>query len=464
MMIDLLRLRVPFLTDYYAHNCVITDTSQRYAIPNSLIRKMCDAEGIPINGYGLQPDGSASVLSCPWDSLPSSYSGVGLKINHAPMMGLPAIELKASPAKVMQGHNIYGNCDYLGGIMMLMSALFNSFPDLFFALDWHNAEIRQIDITASLRLPSQTDCIAMLEYLKTASYGQTLPRSHEQNTIYFGATDSKHKKLKIYNKQVEYDRNLKLLAKKSAYCDLSKKQYEILSDQTLIDFSRNLVRFEPSIMYVMLRKQFKTINAWDLAYFFEPSLNSCSIDQSEPILTDQVELDTCYHLWTIAMSDLIKAAGDINYRPPADAAILELLMLKYGKQLKPAVMTYNAVIRQDVIVTPAKMSYAKAHRLFGFYKRIVNEGFNVVKDTTSKSSFYRQLDEITDADIGVTITYLKSITAAGAKNVVPFSRVIQVDFSNQRPAYYQAPDWRKQVNQDFIDTINRLNPVFRGAI
>ena len=50
-------------------------------------------------------------LNTPWESLPSSYSGLALKIYDSNNMGPPRLEIKASPAKVMQGHNVFGSTD-----------------------------------------------------------------------------------------------------------------------------------------------------------------------------------------------------------------------------------------------------------------------------------------------------------------------------------------------------------------
>jgi len=50
----------------------------------------------------------------PWESIPSSYESMAFKIFDNRYDGLDQfyIEIQASPAKLMQGHNIFGSSDF----------------------------------------------------------------------------------------------------------------------------------------------------------------------------------------------------------------------------------------------------------------------------------------------------------------------------------------------------------------
>ncbi|ETT12264.1 phage/plasmid replication protein, gene II/X family, partial [Vibrio parahaemolyticus 50] len=43
-----------------------------------------------------------------FESLPTHFTGMAFKIYQGTRLRSPCIELKASPAKILQGHNVYG--------------------------------------------------------------------------------------------------------------------------------------------------------------------------------------------------------------------------------------------------------------------------------------------------------------------------------------------------------------------
>ncbi|WP_234933856.1 phage/plasmid replication protein, II/X family, partial [Vibrio anguillarum] len=59
----------------------------------------------------------------------------------------PCIELKCSPAKIIQGHNVFGSTSIALGADEMLAALVNVYPDVFDMLDTANATLDTIDAT-----------------------------------------------------------------------------------------------------------------------------------------------------------------------------------------------------------------------------------------------------------------------------------------------------------------------------
>ena len=71
-------------------------------------------------------DGSHQVhdLYHPWESLPSSFTGIAFKLYQSSgFREQPCIELKASPAKISQGHNVFGSESLELGVRNIFQAL-----------------------------------------------------------------------------------------------------------------------------------------------------------------------------------------------------------------------------------------------------------------------------------------------------------------------------------------------------
>ncbi|MGK5496300.1 phage/plasmid replication protein, II/X family, partial [Klebsiella pneumoniae] len=85
---------------------------------------------------------------------------------------------------------------------------------------------------------------------------------------------------------------------------------------------------------------------------------------------------------------------------------------------------------------PVRYSYAKAHRVFGFYRRLMNEGYEAVKLTMDRATFWRAEKDL--LDIGFSKAALQNLQQNQA-NVIPIIKMVNVDFSNQYPDWYTEP-------------------------
>jgi len=80
---------------------------------------------------------------------------------------------------------------------------------------------------------------------------------------------------------------------------------------------------------------------------------------------------------------------------------------------------------------------AKSVRLFGFYRRLVTEGYAKVKrtmGTTGKSSFYNAVNDLKNA--GFSKAQLQNLDK---KETLPLVHLFKFDFDAQRPANYIEP-------------------------
>ena len=90
---------------------------------------------------------------CPWDSIPSSYSGLACKWwDSNSFTSIPRLEIKASPAKLSQGHNVFGSCDIEKSALVLINVLLLQYPQLKDAIDWQKTTLDLIDVTYSAKL------------------------------------------------------------------------------------------------------------------------------------------------------------------------------------------------------------------------------------------------------------------------------------------------------------------------
>jgi len=122
-MIDLIRLTIPFKLN--AVSCSGRALSTVQALADSEVGQIKDFLRYTRDGLLLQAkdvsladDGSIVVsdLSHPFNSLPSSFSSLAFQITY--LNGWPHATLKASPAKLLQGHNVYGGSSLRQGVIL----------------------------------------------------------------------------------------------------------------------------------------------------------------------------------------------------------------------------------------------------------------------------------------------------------------------------------------------------------
>ncbi len=405
-MIDLIRISIPFNEEF-----VCGDASKNHGLVDL---QVCQWNGAKLESGEVEynPDGTVEVsrLRHPYESIASSNSTLSFKIFSGGQNYWPHIELKASPAKLLQSHNVYGTCDVEKCVFSLVQAFNVGMPNLSSMLDWHLSELKQIDVTFTAQLESQSQGRQAIAALKNISSGQTRSsKNSHATTCYFGiAADgkksSRHKQLKIYLKGAELQHQIKDLQQKvkNSNLPLYKKQLDILQSPDVIAFAENALRFEASILPRMLKR------------LSIPTLLNEFIDYAQNYKTCLIQT-----LWTEAFKDVFDALGNENMNIFNDEEIFNKLKIEF------ATITKNG-----------NTSYSKAERLFRFYRSFKNEGFEEVKRTTPEKTFYRNMKELTTVVSRAHLQNLKGISS----NVVPMLRIINVDFSKQHPSNYIEPE------------------------
>lgn len=432
-MIDLVGAYIPFRADTFGYS-----DSEKIRLQSGLydhtarmkvfdIINICKQENFNLNAYGISfdyPDDdtervTVTGLNVPFEQLESSYSGIALKINHAPTIGIPHILIKASPAKLLLGHNIFGYDDIKSGIILILYTLIKECPYLCQYLDFNSAELRMLDINYSFRMKSKSDCLYLLDYLKNVSYGQTKANEDERlqyrETSYFGNKNSKHKFIRMYYK---HDEVLKTLHSKSKQQknNVTQHQIKVLSNPELIEFSKNLLRVEAAIRKVWIEKKFG-------------STLLCDVFNSDVSVSG---------LWVDAMSDLFKAVGDVTLKNQSDESVRE--------QINKLYVTYNK--------KTGKESFANANNIYAFYRLIISDGYDSVKNTTSRTTFYRRVSELEAVGISrAQLQNYKSIDSQ-SRNIIPFVKI--VDLTNIVQAPVPMPNYLDGLDSDILNVVSMI--------
>lgn len=115
----------------------------------------CGRRGLQLGSrrveFAIDGEGTLHDLYHPWESLPSSFTDVACKLHQAHLKrSWPCIAIKASPAKLLQGHNVYGPDCAATGILELIAAFRRALPRVADMLDFGSAHLRRVDVTYSI--------------------------------------------------------------------------------------------------------------------------------------------------------------------------------------------------------------------------------------------------------------------------------------------------------------------------
>lgn len=405
-MIDMLVLRLPFID-----SLVCSRLSGNDLIAFVDLSKIATLSGINLSArtveYHIDGDLTVSGLSHPFESLPTHYSGIAFKIYEGSKNFYPCVEIKASPSKVLQGHNVFGTTDLALCSEALLLNFANSLPCLYDLLDVNATTISRIDATFSARAPNENIAKQVIDHLRNVSNGQTKSTRSQnwESTVIWNET-SRHRTLVAYLKHVELQHYIQQLSSKPSakMTSYQKEQLKVLSNPDLLEFASGLVRFEARIKTRYLKSFGLPLNLFD-AIRFASDYNS----QGKDLIFD---------LWSFSFSELFKAFEGDSMNIYDDSAVLDAIQSKH------------------FTITPSgKTSFAKASRYFGFYRRLVNEGYDSVALTMPRNSFWRYVSALVEC--GIPKSQLMNLSTCN--NVVPLVRFINVDFSSQRPDWYNEP-------------------------
>lgn len=415
-MLDKIHLFVPFKAQ-----AIATSTGKR---GNELLIVDLEELGVPLRATSVLSDGKGGYqvedISHAWESLSTGFTPLAFKVFHQSLGKRiqPGVELKASPAKLLQGHNVFGPTSIRKGGEVMLKWLAGSYPKLWALLDWQAAEVYGIDCTYSARLPDQRTALQLVQALRGVSNGQTRNRGDDyETTAYWGSKETRLRKLKAYLKGPEFRRQLDDAIKAArAYgganfvpsqAFAAHRLLSVLQNPALQEWAENLLRLEATVMHRWLERRNIPTNLWALCDYQErlEEQGSCFIQWC----------------WEQVTKELFAAFEGISMRVINDEKVLAALKSRWTKFGK------NGKANETV-----------ALNLFRTYRSIKDYGWQETMDSMSRATFYRHVDQI--CECGLSKAALQKLKMDDQKNnVVPILRFLQVDFSAQRPGWYVEP-------------------------
>lgn len=417
-MIDLVKLSIPFKKRWLVE-CLSADATSGTYIN---LQEVSERAGVRLTAFSVeyQIDGDLEVsgLTHPFDSLPSYWSGVSMKIHAGGALRHPSVELKASPAKILQGHNVFGSDSIELCAFELLFVLAEAMPELYDMLDVEETALDWLDVTFSARTGSTELAMQALNALRHVSSGQmkASKQSRSFDTTCYWNKGSRHCERKAYLKSNELQREITEIQRKTSHYSKASfvalkdaplfRRAAVLNDPRLIEWATGIVRFESRL------KQ-RWLQDFGLPYrLFD------AIEYQKDYEKDGANLIS--DMWCASFKELTSAIEGKSMNIYDDEKI-HVELKKFFFKLNPS----------------GSVSYAKANRVFGFYRRLVNEGYDAVYQTMSRSTFFDQQKCL--VEIGLSKDQLQQLHGERDSNVVPLIRMINIDFKNQVPSWYKEP-------------------------
>ena len=346
---------------------------------------------------------NASALFHPYESLPTHYTGMACKVFFDSSYW-PYVQIKASPAKLLQGHNVFADITLEQGAAEMLGYLHMAYPVLCEKLDISKAWVSHIDVTYSARVKDQHTAKQVLEFMSRVSNGQTrLSNKRYDSTTYWGGESSRLINHKCYLKHDEYLIQFeaqKQLAKKNDKAAM--RVVEIMSDIRLFNWTVGLLRFESRMKKRWLERNGVPTNLIELIKF----------ERENPNL-----LQT---LWIKATSSIFDALRGQTMKITDDSSV------------------YRAIETSEVVLTKSgKPSQTRIRNLFAMYCLIREKGLEEIKSNYGKSQFHNLVTQL--CECGFSKAYLQNLHDDKAKNIIPFVKLVEIDFNQQLPEWYEKP-------------------------
>ena len=398
-MLDHLCINIPFESSFYS-----LDSEGKYFFIDVDLHSL----EIPLASRSVYKDDDGEVhnshLFHPYESVPTHFTGMALKVFFDSAYA-PYVQIKASPAKLLQGHNVFGSDNIEQGAMEMLGFLDIAYPLLSRMLDVSLAWVSHIDVTYSCRVKDQTTAKKVLEYLGNVSNGQTrISKKAYDTSRYWGGETSRLVQHKCYLKHDEF------MAQFSEQQQLAKKLdksamrvIQVMSDQRLIEWTIGLLRFESRLKKRWLERNGIPTNLFELIRF----------QKQNPNLLQS--------LWTKATHSIFEALRGQTMKLTDDTSVLE------------------AIEKSEIVLTKSgKVSHTKVRNLFAMYCLIREKGIVELKTTYSKSSFHQLISDL--CLCGFSKAYLQNLHTEKANNIIPFIKLVEIDFNQQLPEWYQEPN------------------------
>lgn len=393
-MLDFERLMVPIISTHvcnldnrYWFNGDIRD----YGVPAATRHVSKDDDGKTITGE----------LYHPYESIASDFTDMAMKFYTQTTNTPPYVEIKGSPLKLLQGHNVYGfSCLELGTKHMI-GMLLEAFPKLAPILDLRNTELSCLDTTQLIRLPHQNMVQPVLDYMANLASGHRKAREVKyQNYISWG-NDGASVRPKAYGKFEEVKSQLDKI-QKLADRGCQRSASLVIAMNNALPFANAVVRNEARISKTYLSKNGYPTNIWDLIEY----------QKQHP--------DLLLHLWHVAFDPIFDLMKGKYMNFANDDELLQVLManlVTYTKKGNP--------------------SYTKAYNALDFYRSLRIDGYKKVKARHLESRFYKRERELIAC--GISKSHLQNLHSNPNGKVIPFVRLLELKMCDQLPPDYQIP-------------------------
>lgn len=406
-MIDMIALAVPFKSEF------VVSTASGELLDQNLIQTSFNLSYAgQIDFENGQP--IVSRLRHNFESLPSSFASLAFKlINGSDFKCYPYIRIVGNPAKLLQGHNVYGSDDLSLCIMAVVDAFLFGDHNLHNYLDWTHATVDYLDVTYTAHAETPSQAQAIIDIMRQVKCGQTKPEPDKKylTTMYWNR-NSKHRKLKAYLKFPELENQILELTRKHAKTKYSHLAYQLeqVNKPEVKEFAKTAIRFEARLFSNWFQSRGLPAT---FAFAVDPELQ-----QKDP--------DLLPRLWRSAFKDVFSSFEGATMNAYDTAQVEESLKIAFHK-----------------VLPSGKISYSKANRIFQGYLSIMHVGYNVMKEKTDPATWMRLLDDLNY--IGLSKAQLMNLNG-DSSNVIPLIRCINIDFSRQLPEGFTAP---KSLSQQF---------------
>lgn len=398
-MLDHLRILIPVHENYLL----------RLNDGTSVIRGNVGDFGFEMASRCVEPDENGVLvpkdLYAPYDSLPSSYSGLAVKFFDKCTLTDPYVEIKASPAKLLQGHNVYGGNSVGNAACEMLGILFQSIPELGERLDISLATIGHIDTTFSSTVTNEAIIPKIIDYLSRISNGQTKATKNKkyETTAYFGGETSRLLQLKVYAKYPELLFTIEKLKKQAVAHDAKAQMLlDTVYTPELLNYSKRLLRWEARIKSRKLERLGLPTGLFDFIKYQK---------ENPDILTV---------LWRQAFTPIFDTFKGQAMPYSTDDDLHNLLKDKL-KTITPS----------------GRVSYVKANNVMNFFHLVRDVGLATVKNRYASRTFYDNLKNLTDA--GLSKAWLQNLHTKRKGDIVPLVNFCHVDFAAQFPLGYVPP-------------------------
>lgn len=385
--------------------------------------------GVRLNGQiDFDEDGNTQIsrLVHHYESIPSSFASIAFCIvDGSDFHKFPYIRICGCPAKVLQGHNVFGSDNPDLCFFSVLEAFMLAMPELANYLDWPTTSIDYFDITYTARVLNDNNAVQVINMLKNVRSGQTKNRSTDDHltTVTWGKASgrngksSRRKQLKAYMKFPELQHQIRQLEKRlkqskgdSIISEGINRQLSAIQHPTVQHMAMGAIRFESRLFGRWLKD--RGINT-NLFTFINHAM-------SNPTLLTE--------LWRDSWKDVFATFEGASMNLNDHNSVLESLKSKY------------------MSLTPkGNISFAKAETLFAFYCQIESLGYEKAYSLNNRMKWSRYSRDLMAA--GISKAQLQNMTGQ-QNNVVPLIRLINIDFSAQLPANWKEPlPLRQQIKQ-----------------